>query len=152
MERIYVASSWRNPIQQDIVKALRQAGYKVYDFKHPAPGNKGFGWSEVNPNWLEWSPEQFIADLYSGHPAITRGFAYDKGALDSSDICVLVLPCGRSAHLEAGYAIGRGKRVIFYLHPQNFEPELMYLLGEGCITTIPELIRSLEASPETPRS
>src|ERR1035437_4666705 len=126
--KIYVASSWRNPIQQEIVCLLRGAGHEVYDFRNPAPGQHGFAWSEVNANWLQWSPEQFAADLYSGHPAVTRGFTLDKDALAWAEACVLVLPCGRSAHLEAGYCAGQGKRTIFYLHPDKFEPELMYLL------------------------
>jgi hypothetical protein len=141
--KIYVASSWRNPIQQEIVGALRGAGHEVYDFRNPAPGQHGFSWSEVNPNWLEWSPTQFIEDLYSKHPSIQRGFAFDKNALDASDVCVCVLPCGRSAHLEAGYAAGKGKRVLFFLHPIKFEPELMYLLGHGCVTEISDLLEAL---------
>ena len=151
MRRIYVASSWRNPIQQEIVRVLREAGHEVYDFRNPAPGNKGFAWSEVNPDWLKWTPEQFVIDLYSGHPAVVRGFAFDKNALDWSDTCVLVLPCGRSAHLEAGYAAGQGKRTIFYLHPDKFEPELMYLLGHGCVTNHADLLASL-STPESDAS
>jgi hypothetical protein len=141
--RIYVASSWRNPIQQDVVNLLRGAGHQVYDFRNPAPGNHGFSWSEVNSDWLQWNPEQFVADLYSGHPAVKRGFALDKGGLDWSDTCVCVLPCGRSAHLEAGYAAGQGKLTLFYLHPDKFEPELMYLLGDGCVTSSEALLRVL---------
>jgi len=143
MRRIYVASSWRNPIQQEIVKALREAGHEVYDFRNPAPGNNCFRWSEVNADWLQWTPEQFAADLYSGHPAVERGFAFDNGALDWADTCVLVLPCGRSAHLEAGYAAGQGKLTLFFLHPDKFEPELMYRLGDGCITDVLSLIERL---------
>lgn len=145
--RIYVASSWRNPIQQEIVGVLRTAGHEVYDFRHPAADSRGFAWSEVNPAWLQWTPEQFIQDLYSRHPAVERGFAYDKNALDWADTCVLVLPCGRSAHLEAGYAAGRGKLVLFYLHPEKFEPELMYLLGHGCVTTHAALLALLPEAP-----
>lgn len=111
--------------------------------KYIIPNNYGFAWSEVNPNWLDWTPEQFIKDLYAGHPAVTRGFKFDKDALDWCDTCVLVLPCGRSAHLEAGYAAGKGKLVLFYLHPERFEPELMYLLGDGCVTSVRELLRLL---------
>jgi hypothetical protein len=143
--KIYVASSWRNPIQQDIVRVLRDAGHEVYDFRNPGPDNYGFHWSEVNPDWLRWTPGQFIADLYSGHPAVKRAFAFDKAALDWCDACVLVLPCGRSAHLEAGYAIGRGKPTVFYLHPDKFEPELMYLLGNGCVTTPSDLLKALRS-------
>ncbi len=144
--RIYVASSWRNPIQPEIVKQLRTAGHDVYDFRNPTPDNYGFAWSEVNPAWLQWTPEQFVNDLYAGHPAVTRGFAFDKDALDWADTCVCVLPCGRSAHLEAGYAIGQGKFTLFYLHPDKFEPELMYLLGHGCVTNTEALLSALDGS------
>jgi hypothetical protein len=57
---------------------------------------------------------------------------------------VLVLSSGRSAHLEAGYAAGQGKRVIVYLHPDQFEPELMYLLCDSLVQSIPELLTELE--------
>lgn len=138
-----VASSWRNPIQQAVVADLREAGHQVYDFRHPRPDNYGFSWSEVNPDWLQWTPGQFIKYLYAGHPSVTRGFAFDKEALDWADTCVCVLPCGRSAHLEAGYAIGQGKPTLFYLHPDKFEPELMYLLGHGCVTSTADLLTAL---------
>lgn len=42
---IYVASSWRNLLQPGIVVALRRCGHDVYDFRNPAPGNKGFAWA-----------------------------------------------------------------------------------------------------------
>ena len=143
MKKIYVASSWRNPIQQLVVSTLRAAGHEVYDFRNPRPGNYGFSWASVNPNWLQWTPEQFISDLYGGHPTVQKGFAFDKEALDWCDTCVLVLPCGRSAHLEAGYAAGSGKLTIFFLHPDRFEPELMYLLGHGCVTTLEALVMAV---------
>lgn len=40
---------------------------------------------------------------------------------------VLVLPCGRSAHTEAGWFAGRGLKTIVYM-PGKQEPELMYKL------------------------
>lgn len=127
--KIYVASSWRNEFQPAIVDVLRCAGHEVYDFRNPAPGNNGFAWSAIDREWLGWSPEAFASLL--DHPVARAGFKLDKDALDWCDTCVMVLPCGRSAHLEAGYACGQGKDVIFYLRPEKFEPELMYLLGGG---------------------
>lgn len=35
MAKIYVASSWRNPFQQEVVNILRDLGHEVYDFKNP---------------------------------------------------------------------------------------------------------------------
>ena len=140
MSKIYVASSWRNPIQQEIVGILRADHHEVYDFMNPTEGNHGFHWEEVNPDYKNWNPETFREDLYSGHPSITRGFKLDKDALDWCDTCILLLPCGRSAHLEAGYCAGRGKRLITFLHPDKFEPELMYLLGDACVTNLTQLL------------
>ena len=37
--KIYVASSWRNQHQPEIVTMLRANGFKVYDFRKPALGN-----------------------------------------------------------------------------------------------------------------
>lgn len=34
-----------------------------------------------------------------------------------ADTCVLALPCGRSAHLEAGWMSGAGKKLIVYMPP-----------------------------------
>jgi hypothetical protein len=126
MAKIYVASSWRNASQPDVVSALRALGHEVYDFRHPAPGTDGFSWAEIDPNWQQWSPEQFREAL--DHPIATGGFGLDMTALEACDVCVLVMPCGRSAHLEAGWAAGAGKRVIILL--ADGEPELMYRMAE----------------------
>lgn len=141
--RIYLASSWRCAEQPRVLQVLRDAGHEVYDFRNPAPGNTGFAWSAIDRDWLAWTPERFAARLAT-HPVAAAGFALDKAALDWCNTCVLLLPCGRSAHLEAGYAAGQGKRTLFYLSPDRFEPELMYLLGHGCVTTDEQLLSSLE--------
>jgi hypothetical protein len=38
--KIYVASSWRNAEQPEIVGLLRDLGHEVYDFKNP-PNRSG---------------------------------------------------------------------------------------------------------------
>ncbi len=129
--RIYVASSWRNPYQATVVGALRHAGHEVYDFKNPKPGDRGFSWKQVgheedfvDPN-QGWSAERLRAALL--HPVAQEGFANDVGAMEwASEFC-LVMPAGRSAHLEAGWAMGRGKPCSVFV-PDPVEPELMYLL------------------------
>lgn len=128
--KIYVASSWRNEHQPAIVDALRDAGHLVYDFKSPAPDWNGFHWSECGAGDVS-KIDGYLRAVFTD--VADKGFAYDKRALDWCDTCVLVLPCGRSAHLEAGYAAGQGKRVIWWLHPDRFEPELMYRLGHDFV-------------------
>jgi DNA (cytosine-5)-methyltransferase 1 len=44
--------------------------------------------------------------------------------LATCEACIMVMPCGLSAGLETGWAIGAGKRVAVYL-PELREPDLM---------------------------
>ena len=122
MTKIYVASSRRNNTQPLVVKKLRESGYEVYDFKNPEPSNHGFHWSEIDINWKNWTPEKFKEALK--HPIAVDGFNRDMQSLFDCDVCVMVMPCGRSAHLEAGFALGAGKHLIIML--TDGEPELMY--------------------------
>lgn len=121
--KIYVASSWRNLLQPGIVHALRRCGHEVYDFRHPAPGNDGFAWSSIDPDWQRWTTAQYRTALT--HPVARAGYKADIEALRGCDACVLVLPAGRSASWEFGYAMGQGKPgYVAMLEPG--EPELMF--------------------------
>lgn len=133
---IYVASSWRNNLQQYVVLALRKAGHQVYDFRNPKGGDKGFHWSDIDPKWKEWSPQELIECLRS--PVASLGFQLDWNAMKKCDICVLVMPCGRSAHLEAGWFLGANKPTCILL--SDGEPELMYKMANKLVTTIGETI------------
>lgn len=147
--KLYVASSWRNPHQQDVVKHLRSIGHEVYDFRNPKPGDNGFHWSEIDPHWKRWSPREFASAL--SHPIAKDGFGSDFGAMEEADGCVLLLPSGRSAHIEAGWFCGKG-RPVWILVPHGghsyteaacsvcgdldgchggVEPELMYAMASG---------------------
>jgi len=126
--KIYVASSWRNTHQQSVVELLRELGHKVYDFKNPKPGNKGFAWSEIDEDWEQWTTEQYYEALK--HPIADAGFKSDFDAMKWADACVMVLPCGRSANTEAGWMKGAGKKVFVY-SPIKQEPELMYKIYDA---------------------
>ena len=140
--KVYVASSWRNDYQQDVVCKLRKAGYEVYDFKHPANGCAGFHWGEIDPDWQNWNTDHYRAALE--HDYAKFGFNRDFDNMRDADACVLVLPCGKSAHLEAGWMKGAGKKVIAYIPPfYRMEPELMYKLLDGVASDIPELLAML---------
>ena len=70
-------------------------------------------------------------------------FANDIRAMEGCDACVLLLPCGRSAHTEAGWFAGRGKKVFLYI-PEKQEPELMYKLFDSVCCTMNELLEAIE--------
>ena len=143
--RIYLASSWRNRYQPALVALLRAEGHEVYDFRNPAPGNTGFAWSAIDVNWLNWSPYSFRQALQD--PIAAAGFKLDMDALRWCEACVCLLPCGRSAHLELGWAAGAGRHTIVYA-PELPEPELMYLMTGGIALTEAELLAWLREKDE----
>jgi hypothetical protein len=126
--KIYVASSWRNLLQPGIVHALRRCGHDVYDFRNP-PNKSGFGWEQVNPGWKRDAGGGLVdAEPYKAmlaHPIAAAGYEADLSALRECDAVVFVLPCGRSASWEFGYAVGQGKKAyVVWFMPH--EPELMF--------------------------
>lgn len=120
--RIYVASSWRNADQPRIVELLRDAGYEVYDFKNPAPGDNGFHWTEIGINWKTWTKYQYRKAL--NHEIAIEGFSYDYEAMKWADVFVGVQPFGVSASIEMGWAAGHPEKRTVLLMARG-EPELM---------------------------
>ena len=119
-----------------MVRVIREAGHQVYDFRNPRDGNYGFHWQDIDPEWQSWSPDQFIGAL--DHSLAREGYSNDFGALEQADAVVLVMPCGRSAHLELGYAVGTGKLTIILL--SDGEPELMYKMVDRLVISISDML------------
>ena len=140
MAKIYVASSWRNKYFPAVVEALRAKGHEVYDFRNPPHGGNGFRWTDIDKKALEWSFDEYSEGLH--HPKAERQFKADLEALEWADTCVLVLPSGRSAHTEAGWIAGAGRRVFVYI-PEMQEPELMYKLFDGVVGSMEDLLEAI---------
>lgn len=140
MAKIYVASSWRNKYYPAVVEALRAKGHEVYDFRNPPHGGNGFRWTDIDEKALEWSFDEYAEGLH--HPKAERQFKADLEALEWADTCVLVLPSGRSAHTEAGWMAGAGRRVFVYI-PEIQEPELMYKLFDRVAGSMEDLLEAI---------
>ena len=147
---VYVASSWRNPMQPAVIHTLRAAGIDCYDFRNPE-GGTGFAWREVKSGPSESIPAGTVkakgsdwedVDEYLRmieHPRAIEGFEADFAAMDKADAFVMVLPCGKSAHLELGWAIGAGIRTAILLE-DPIEPELMYRMADHLAPTLFDLL------------
>ncbi len=146
---IYVASSWRNRYQPGVIGLLKFRGFECYDFRNPGPGKKGFAWSDIDPNWQEWTVDQYNSALE--HPIAKRGFKNDFDAMKRADTFVLILPSGRSAHLELGWAAGAGKRTAI-LMPEKNEPELMNKMADEIFTGLLDLVVWLEGDKDSLRN
>ena len=142
MAKIYLASSWRNTDQPSAVAQLRAAGHDVYDFRNPPDEGipNGFRWSEIDPSWEAWSAGVYREKLRS--PLAQRGFNSDFDGMKWADVGVLLLPCGRSAHLELGWMAGAGKHTIIWTRDGQ-EPELMALLASQICISASEVIEAL---------
>lgn len=160
---IYLASSWRNAFQPHAVLRLRNAGHLVYDFRNPTTpwdavdlgdSSGGFAWSAIDPEWERWSPWSFRQALTT--ETAGAGFANDWAAMGDCEVGVLLLPCGRSAHLEGGYFAGTPGKRLYIVAPTIDEPELMYLMADGIFGSIDELLESgvldQESTPSTPEA
>ena len=142
-----MASSWRNEHQPEVVKKLRAAGHSVYDYKNK---HSNFHWRHIDPEWENWDGEAIRRALE--HWLTARSFQFDFAAMEWADVFVLALPCGRSAHLEAGWAIGQGKPTAILMWGDTFEPELMYKMASLVTTDIDELISWLADKREEYRN
>lgn len=150
MAKIYISSSWRNEDHQKLVTLLREKGHKVYDFQHPEGRNDQNVWESVSAKLL-------LSTAY--HQGILRGADYERmllekevrdrfgdhfKAMNDADTCILLLPCERSSHVEAGYMAGAGKRVFVYDTSVHVKPELMYLIFDGYFYEKDDLLEALK--------
>lgn len=150
MSRIYISSSWKNVYQPVLVEELRRRGHKVYDFRHPSGRNDQNVWESVcerlglgKKYWLgSLTPKEFKMVL-TDKEAIAR-FKEHFAAMQDADTCIILLPCGRSSHAEAGFMNGLGKRVFVMDTSQEVTPELMYLMFDDYFYDVEELYKAVD--------
>ncbi len=123
MKTIYVIGALKHPRIPMIANEIRSWGYDAFD------------------DW--WSPSEDADEWWQRHEFI-RGRSYleaingwharhvcdfDETHLDRSHGGVLVLPAGKSAHIELGYLRGQKKPtfVLFEQEPDRYD--VMYRLG-----------------------
>lgn len=134
--RIYVASSWRNEFHKETVEALTDLGHDVYDFKSDLGAS--FHWNEVGVNSETESLVTYLVGI--DRPRAKAGFRSDMGALATCDLCVMLLPCGKSAHLELGYAVGAHKLTAIIINDSELQPELMYKMVDHIAVELGDFI------------
>ena len=127
--KIYIASSWKNEeIVKELAAILRSWGHEVYCFAEGGAGQHIFDWSDViTPD------DDGITCLDTDDSR--RAYKIDKDGLDWSECCILLNPCGRDAHLEGGYAKGKGKKLYILGKWPKGEFSNMYHLADGLFRT-----------------
>lgn len=135
--KVYVIGSLRNEHVPVVGNALREAGHEVYDdWFSPGPEADDF-WQKYEHHRGHTYAEAIIG------PHADMVFYNDVNWLDWCDAVVLVMPAGRSGHLELGWALGQAKfgYVLFDEEPERFD--IMYRFADGVFFDIPPLLEAM---------
>jgi nucleoside 2-deoxyribosyltransferase len=137
--KIYLATSWRNRNYRLVRSAFIHSGFKVYDFKNP---DTAFSWKQIDVTY-PWSIS--ILKKCVRHHLAARGFNADSAAIRECDAFVLLLPCGRSAHWELGFAEGLGKPTyVLCIDDDEIEPEVVYHPCKLITGSLEKLVNTLK--------
>lgn len=134
---IYLIGSLRNPHIPLLAGKLRSFGFDVFDDWY-SPG------ANTDEEWQRYEAQRgrtFKEALAGAHAQ--EVFAFDKYHLDRAAAAVLVLPAGKSGHLELGYVIGRGKPGYIFLPGEPERYDIMYAFATEVCTTFPALVEAL---------
>lgn len=121
----FLAGRYRNKENVlDLAKKIRAKGKSVYCFVESPTSIKHVGSIESN---AEAAIEQFenLPDWWN-HASIREVFDADMSAERAARHFILLLPAGKSAHIEAGAAYGMGKHCIVI--GEQKEAESLYLI------------------------
>lgn len=135
---VYLIGSLRNPAVPEIAKELRACGFEVFDDWFAAG-------EEADDKWqaYEKGRGRGFAEALRGHAA-TNVFQFDKRNLDRCDAAVLVLPAGKSGHLELGYFLGTGKPGFILLDGEPDRFDVMYKFATGVYRTVPGIAWAIQ--------
>lgn len=122
--KLYLIGSLKNRSIIPLANDIRELGYDVFD-DWISPGE------EADEKWQAYEAMRGRSyhEAIEGHHANTV-FNYDFQHLQEAEIVVMVLPCGKSGHLEFGWCIGQGKTglILFEDEPERYD--LMYKFAD----------------------
>lgn len=138
---IYLIGSMRNPMIPVLAQNIRALGLEVFDdWFSPGP--------EADEYWQKYEKDRgrSYKESLAGFHAKTV-FAFDHHHLQRAGTVVLVMPAGRSAHLELGWAIGKGKKgyVLFDKEPERYD--IMYQFATDIFFSEKDLLDALKMGP-----
>lgn len=125
MKSIYLIGSLRNPQVTILGQELREAGFDVFD-----------DWMAAGPEaddfWMKYEKSRGhgFDEALAGYAA-QHVFKFDKFHLNRCDAAILLLPAGKSGHLELGYFIGAGKPGFILMDKEPERYDVMYNFASG---------------------
>ncbi|PIW36596.1 MAG: hypothetical protein COW24_04530 [Candidatus Kerfeldbacteria bacterium CG15_BIG_FIL_POST_REV_8_21_14_020_45_12] len=136
----FIVARYRNKEQAiDLADRLRAAKKTVYCFAESEP-------SAQHVAVLDDDTEAAMAAFESienwrEDPRVRDIFETDMEALRASDAVVVLMPVGKSGHIESGVAYGLGKQTIMI--GEQVETESLYLIFDQEFSTVDLFIESI---------
>lgn len=133
---IYLIGSLRNPKVPEIANALRGHGLETFDDWYAAG-------ERADDSWRDYEQQRghSYAEALIGYAA-EHVFRFDLYHIDRSSAGLLVLPAGKSGHLELGYILGQGKPGYILLDsPDRWD--VMYKFATLVTTDLQEIINEI---------
>ena len=145
MSTVYVIGSLRNPKVPVVANRLREIGLDVFDDWYAAG-------PEADDKWqaYEQGRGHSYPDGLNGYAA-DHVYRFDLKHLNRARMGVLVLPAGKSGHLELGYLIGQGKPGYILMESEPERWDVMYKFAEGVYYDLEELVAKIQKEIATPK-
>ena len=125
MKSIYIIGALRNKAIPEFANELQQLGFEAFaDWFSPGPDADDF--------WRDYSKARGLTYKQALESYAARHiFDFDKYHLDRCDLAVMLMPAGKSGHLELGYTIGRGKPgyILFDGEPERYDVMVQFATG-----------------------
>lgn len=141
VKSIYIIGSLRNEEIPRIGNALRGIGIDVFDDWFAAGPEADDYWKKY-----EQGRGRTYEEALEGY-AVKNVFNFDKTHLDRVDAGLLVLPAGRSGHLELGYITGLGKK-SFILSDDPERWDAMYRFATKVFFTEEKMLDYFASQPK----
>lgn len=139
--KLYLIGSLRNPEVPNLGIEIRKLGFDVFDDWYAAG-------PEADDKWRDYEKarghtyQMALKGLAADHV-----YNFDLKHLNECDVALLHLPAGKSAHLELGYILGKGKKgYILIDNPERWD--VMYLFADNVFHTKEELLQELRQLKE----
>lgn len=137
MKSIYIIGALRNPKVVEFANELEKLGLEAFaDWISPGPDADDYlrDYSRARGRNYKQTLQSYAAKHI---------FEFDLHHINRCDAAIMLMPCGKSGHLELGYVIGRGKPgyILFDAEPERVD--VMYQFATGIFFDKKELLDKL---------
>ena len=137
---IYVIGSLRNKIVPDMANKLRVANkdWEIFDSWY-SPGPHADDYLRDYCKGKGLSYKQTLQDYAANHI-----YEFDKKHIKRATDVVMIMPAGKSGHLELGWGLGQGKRGYIFFSETPKRVDVMYQFATDIFFNFEELVEELK--------